>query len=343
MSTDATLSTHSELNTINIDILRYSIGVVLPVIIMVFFQWEMAYITPTLVTLMLAPTSPKLTSKVIKSIVLALVGALCLGIVLTRLVATFPLVALIGIGWSLYLIFYRAIKGDNLLITVIWLMSVLAYPSMAALDINLSIDTALGVTIAFLLAMVCSVLVQFVFPPQSKISLPKAELKNATARKIAGLNTLVLLPIIAAFLMFDLQVAMLTLIYVGILVLSSDLQKGIRACMGVLLANLLGGIIAIICFELLVMVPIAPFYVLLMFFVISSLARAIFTSEKGALLASALSCLMLLLTDVTNTTGFDMDYAFYERWLFIALANLYVVGCFMVLTAIGWLKMDSNT
>lgn len=142
--------------------------------------------------------------------------------------------------------------------------------------------------------------------------------------------------------MYDRQAAMLTLIYVGILVPNSCLRKGMRSCIGIMLANLLGGIIAIIIYELMIIVPISSFYLLLMFLISLLMAKKVFCTPQGALYASAFSCLLLLITDMTNTTGSDLDYAFYERWLYIALANVYVIASFMILTALGWLKISSR-
>ncbi|OLQ81603.1 hypothetical protein BIT28_09525 [Photobacterium proteolyticum] len=325
------------------NILRYSLGVMIPVFVMVMWQWEMAYITPSLVTLMLGPPARPFPPRVYGGFIKALIVALGMGIFLTRIVEPYPLLTVIAMGWFLYGIFYKAATGANILIVVILLMSVLAYPSMAMLDINLSMEIALGVTKSYLLALFSTALMHVIIPVKVSNPSPSPTIKSpAEAARTALINTLVVLPILVYFLMFDCQAAILTLIYVGILVLSACLHKGIKTLVGVLIANFIGGLAAIAIYELMVIAPVVPFYLLIMFLGTLMFAKIVFNSPKGALFASALSCVMLLITDTTNTTGFDLDYAFYERWIYIALANIYVVFNFMVLTALGWLKPSTK-
>ncbi|WP_338622899.1 DUF2955 domain-containing protein [Agarivorans sp. OAG1] len=325
-------------------ILRYALGVFIPILVMVMFQWEMAYITPTLVTLLLSPNARPLSLRSHLMLGRTMLFSLAIGLILVRLVEPFPLVTIIIMGGLLYGIFYKAAHGTNLLTTVLLLMSVLTYPSLAMLDIQLSMETALGVCLAYSLAMLSSAIMYLLIPPNTLINNQSSEAQPAAhsnANRVALLTTVIVLPLLVFFLMFDHQAAMLTLIYVGILAPNVSLTKGLRSCIGILLANAMGGVLAIVIYELLVLVPMSSFYLLLMFLVAISFAKKVFTSPQGALYASAFSCLLLLITDLTNTTGINMDLAFYERWLYIALANLYVILSFMFFTALGWLRTNA--
>ncbi len=147
------------------NILRYALGVMSPVCVMVIWQWEMAYVTPTLVTMLIGPPAKPLPKKLYFYLAMAMLASLALGLVLIRLLEPYPLVAILVMGGSLYAIFYKTAQGVSLLITALLLLSVLTYPSLAMLDIELSLDTALGVSLSYLIALFSAAIMYSIMPP----------------------------------------------------------------------------------------------------------------------------------------------------------------------------------
>jgi hypothetical protein len=269
-----------------------------------------------------------------------MLGASVIGLVLVRLISPYPLVYLLVSGWVLYGIFRYHAKNGQLMLTVLLLLSVVTYPTFALIDLQFSLDNWIGVQLSFMLAIASAMLAFTLFPSGSseQSSKPSRRYDNALVASFALQNTLVFLPLVAAFIMFEWQYGMLVMIYAAILIPNASLTTGFKNAIGLLLANAFGGVMAIVVFELMVMAPFAPFYLATTLLIALMIASKTFFHPKGALFNSAFSCMLILLTDVSTSTGLDLDIAFYERWLFIALANLYVILAFTTLAAFNHLK-----
>ncbi|RTR39630.1 DUF2955 domain-containing protein [Shewanella canadensis] len=320
------------------DMIRYVLAVMVPVIITMIWQWELAYICPTLVTVLVAPKAQVLSKHQVYSLLLAMLGSSIVSILLIGLIKPYPVVSIIATGWVLYWTFRFQAKGGSLLVALLWLLSTLSYPAFAVLDMQFTINNITGLLTSYSIAIAASIFCFALIPNKNTVNQTRKseEYNEHEVSRFALQNTLVLLPLFTAFIMFELQYGILFLIYASLLVTQGSLNQGLKSLVGLMMANGLGGLVAIIAFELSIMAPIAPFYmsVVLLFSMIFTYK----TFTKGALYSSAFSCFLILLTDVTTTIGYSVDTFFYERLLFIALANLYVLCAFIVLKAGNALK-----
>ncbi|ASI96580.1 DUF2955 domain-containing protein [Vibrio rotiferianus] len=319
-------------------IIRYALAVMVPIIITMIFQWELGYICPTLVTILLAPKSRPLSKYQFFLFLLGIVGSSFVGVILIGTIISQPVLSIMLTAWMLFLIFRFQAKGGDVLIVLLWILSVISYPTLASMDVPFAIDNMVGLIFSYIIAIFTSLFFRCVIS-DVKLSndISKDYKYNESEVSIFAMqNTLALLPLFVVYILFDFQYAMLTLLYASMLISQGCLNKGMKSLIGLMMANCLGGVAAIVLFELVVIAPISTFYISLVFFF--SLVFAYKTFTKGALYSSAFSCFLILLTDVTTTTGHSIDTFFYERILFIAFANLYVLVAFLILFAFKSLK-----
>jgi hypothetical protein len=149
----------------------------------------------------------------------------------------------------------------------------------------------------------------------------------AIAARHALLDTLVLLPVLAWFILDATQVAVVVLIVIVTLLRQSHPKQGQRAALGLILGNLIGGIAAAIVYNLVLLCNT------LLFFIAASLAdspifagRIVKASERAPIYAIAFSTFILLLgLGMTPLPGGSGE-AFVSRLFNVLLASAYAIG-----------------
>jgi hypothetical protein len=174
--------------------------------------------------------------------------------------------------------------------------------------------------------------------------------KQETYRQ-AMIKTLLVLPLLLMFYLLkmtsDLLVLMfyllkmtsdlLVLVFVALLIQMPSAEVGIRGSIGTLAANALGGVAAVVCYNLLVLAP-SPVMLGLSIFIVSLLfGQKIFSGSKTAqLYGTGLNTVVVLLGGATGAFGDGAGTDMYVRLLQIGAACLYIVAALSL--AEGWLK-----
>jgi hypothetical protein len=163
-------------------------------------------------------------------------------------------------------------------------------------------------------------------PPPAKPAKPEVSESEASWR--AARMTLVTAPYAILFFSFGWS-AVLSLIFIAMLALA--LSGAASAAMGrtLLVANVAGGIVAIMAYELLVIAPNFLFMTALVLTIMLAGARILASGGPYAPYAgSALNAMMVLLGGAMVPLGGEVDAAFLDRMLGIGFAVLYIAAAY---------------
>jgi hypothetical protein len=169
-------------------------------------------------------------------------------------------------------------------------------------------------------------------PPQPPADMAASgpappELPPAVERfKTAAISTLVVMPVLVLFYAFKLQSALLILVFVGLLSSQPGFASNFKAGAALILGNVMGGVAAIVMYELLAMMPELYFMVLLTFLAGLVFGARLFSDKPTAKLwGMAFSTLLLVIGSTTASGSAEAGSKVYTRVLQIAVAVIWVV------------------
>jgi hypothetical protein len=143
-------------------------------------------------------------------------------------------------------------------------------------------------------------------------------------------STVVILPVFILFYAFKLSGSILILIYVGILTMQPGFARNFQSGKAMIIGNLFGGLISILVYNVLVVVPEWSFLLLVIFTIGLLLGNEFFKGKKlSPLFNMAFSTLLLIIGSVTTTTlDIDASQKVFERIVQLTIAVSYVVLVF---------------
>ena len=315
-------------------VLRYALGATLAMAVAMGFAWDLSFIVPILTLMLLASPAPRPTLRAGVALVTTIAFACFVGLwaikyLLNFMWAFFPILGLLLLG-----VFLAKARGTSPFLIIWLLIAVLLLPMVAVQSPNLAYflvrGLVLGAVITLLVVWTAHVLVPDAPAPVAASAPPPSppRLDDGTAQALALTQTLVVLPLLVLFHLFEWTGAILVLIFVALLSLQPGFASSFRAGKAMLVGNALGGVTAIVMFGFLTVVPEYPFLILL-----TLLAGLFFGSRlmsdrpTAPLYGMAYSTLLLVIAMTTSTEG-DARAKVYDRLLQMGLAVLYVVIAF---------------
>lgn len=321
--------------------LRLAVGIGLAFGIGQLVGWRMAFLAPILATLLLkAPQHP--SAKVGIGLVLIITGTFGVALVVILPLLQFPLPALLITVLALYWTFYLGNLGAPALAVLMMLIALTLVPVLGLESVDLSFEVAGGLAQAGFMAVVFSWLAFALLPAAPLSTTPSNRADTTThdkkqAMHAAWVSTAVTAPVVVVFLNFGLSAYILVLVFITLLAMQPDLTAGIKGGMGLVTGNILGGAIAIVVYELTVLLPNLLFLTLLIVLVCLLLGPRIFAGgATGALCGTALTTVLLIVGMTVSPIGPEADAKFYSRIVQIAAAALYVVAALVLIE--GFLK-----
>jgi len=312
-------------------IIRFSFGIILGLAIANGFDWQLAYIMPILLTMLLSGPAITLRSGILFT-VLIFVGT-GLGLLLTLTVINFPLVCLLTVILLMFHIFYAANQGLPPLAVVMLLMGITAIPIVGMESVFIALTLVQQLVINGLIAVALAIFSFWLLPNiDEPVTLKPEPDQNQKALVSASISTLVMLPLILIFYSFTLSGAILVFMFAAILAQTPNLQAGIKGSSALLVANSIGGLAAIMVYGLLIAFPEFLYFILFMLLVTLMFAQKIFSaSPSAALYSTAFTAVLLLVgSSIGEYTG-DATANFLKRILQIAIAGIYIVTAFYTL------------
>ncbi len=153
------------------------------------------------------------------------------------------------------------------------------------------------------------------------VSLPEA-LRVGNALKALAIS----FPVIVYFYYFQASGALLTLAFIGILSLQLTSPGSIKLSVFLLLTNMVGGILAVIAYELLVVAPWFPFLLAMMTLFAWLFAQKLYLEpHKAPVYAGIFSAMLVVFGSVISGGGKEIDVSFYTRIGQILMASVYLV------------------
>lgn len=311
--------------------LRFSFGIVLGLAIANGFDWQLAYIMPILLAMLLSGPAITLRSGIMFTILIFAGGAV--GITLTLTVIHFPLVCLLTVILLMFHIFYAANKGLPPLAVVMLIMGITAIP-IVGMESNFVALTLVQLLVANgLIAVALAIFSFWLLPDISKPEAPAVPPnRNQKAVVSATISTLVMLPLVLVFYSFTLSGAILVFVFAAILAQTPDLQAGIKGSAALMIANSIGGIAAIIVYTLLIGFPEYLYFILIMAVATLLFAQKIFSvSPTAGLYSTAFTAVLLLVGNSVGEYSADATANFLKRIIQIGLAGLYIITAFYLL------------
>ena len=327
-------------------IFRLAFGVAASSAVAIGFAWPLSYLAPMLITSILgaADESPGLKKSL--ALLLIIFVGLFAGVIFSALFIGQPVLASLLLALIFYWIYYfvnRGILPNFAGIMLIIGMTVI--PLMSQIDTSLASYFSEGFLIAATTAVLFSYGSYLLFPHSPEVASAVVKVAGNSSghslghsRRIAGISTLVVMPAMILFLTFNWVGSALIIAFIAILSLNPALEQGKKAGIGLLLGNALGGLVAIVFYNVMKTAPHYVFYVLLMSLFALFMAQRIHSGKKSAVFwGMALSTLLVLTGPIFTGEGDDAGDKFSARLLQIGAAALYIIMAFR-LTAQMWPK-----
>ena len=320
--------------------LRLATGVLLAMATAQVIAWPFAYLTPVLIVSLLAAGTPPMPLGAGLRLLLLIALAVLLGQVASEFLLNYPVMFLGLLGLALLLVFYAAAGGLPPFIVLVVLIGLLVIPMLNHLHPAVAKEVSAGLfkssLAAVLLTWVAHALVSGGFreagPKSAGPPAPEVRIRYALGR------TAIVLPVVIVLFTYNLTGKILMLIMVCTLVMQPDAASGRKGGLGLIAANVVGGLAAVLCYNLLVAVPMLP--MLLLLCTLAALLAGQWANSDHRLAALApgvLSTILLLVGSSIDAasivTGTEADLKFYKRVFQIFLAALYTSWALALLDA----------
>ncbi|MHA2765345.1 DUF2955 domain-containing protein [Vibrio harveyi] len=311
-------------------ILRFTIGVGLAVFLAAWINWQLAFVAPVFTAKFLVD-KPNLHRETIYELLLALIATMGLGLLLSGGITQYPIVLLIAVGLMMAWGYYLFTDPKWNLFATILLIAVLMLPFMAINNPAISVLLASGLAISGAVSVAIFALVHIYLPePDSEFAGYAAPPIGKEQRWHASFRAMLIsFPVVCFFFVFQISEALLTMMFVALLSLMITSEKSVKLSAFLIISNGIGGILAILAFSILAIVPSIFFYTAFIALLAVLIGKKIYTvPEKAPIFATAFSTLLVLIGSTLMSSG-DIDSN-----TFIRIFQLVLVGTYMILASL---------
>jgi len=317
-------------------VLRFALGTTAAVAVAFGFAWPMGFLTPVLVAKLLGTPGFRPSLAVGASMLGTMAVGLGLGLAIALPLNAYPAVQLLVVGIVLFRIFHASASGAPAFGVTMMLVGVTVLPLVVMESSALAVDFAGGFLLLGAAAMALAGIAHGLLPdpPGGALPAPAEAMERDPALQVrqAAISTAVVLPLLLFVFALKLTDSVLVLAFVAIMAQQPGLRQGVRSGLALLVGNALGGLAALVGYELLVIVPTFGFLLALMLLVALRCGARLFGGDPRApLWAMAFSTFLILLGGSTAPSGGEADVSFYSRMFQIFLSAIYIVGAFAAL------------
>ena len=316
--------------------LRYALGSTLLMALAMGVEWDMSYLTPVLALSFFAPgtTMPRFKDGLVFLGIIA--ATTLLGFLFTKMFLDYTLLFILLLGLSLLSIFYTSRLGAKA--KVFMLISLLLIPMLGMQDLAVAFlftkTFIVGAAITVGLVWIVYSLIpdRHTNTPDDGAQAPSASVPSQEVRFRYALETLIIVfPVVLIFFFFQWMGGLIILIFITLLSMQPSFNY--KAGKAMILGNLLGGIFAIVLYELVVMVPHYLFFVLMVLATALFFSARLFSSKPAApLFGMGFSTFLLIMGQSISSTD-DAGGKVWMRVIMIMVAVIYVVTAFKVMEA----------
>ena len=333
------------LNSSNRPIVRYAVGATTLVAVGMGFDWTLAYLLPVLSLSFLAPGGKPPALKGGIFFVASIAVACLIGMALAYSFLSMPPVHILVTFILLFHIFYTRHPIFNPLVKVWLLVAILLIPNIAMQSMALAKVIAISLVMNAACAILIIWVIYYLFPLQAPENLdtptPANDKKpDASAAPpnqpqrftTALISTLVIMPVYLLFYFAEMANALLVLVFIAILSMQPAFAKDWKVGKALIIGNTIGGLAAIVVYNLLTIVPEYSFLIMLV--LLSGLIFGQYVFDKSPLASvygMAFSTLLLIIGSVTGSDGDGAGGKVWSRVFQIMIAVVYAVSAFALI------------
>lgn len=311
-------------------ILRYALGSTIIVAIAMGVAWDLSYLVPVLALGFFAPgaKSPSFIQGI--GFVAIVTVATFFGLFFTKYFIEYTWAFIPMLALFIFYVFYT----DKLIgmAKVFMLLSLVLIPMMGLQSIVISYIITKSLIVGSIITILVVWMVFAIFPDKPKIvdviEGGTSDVIKEGPSEIDNFNKaleklIVIFPLLLAFFFFQWTGALIVLIMTAVLSLQPSFTA--KTGLAMILGNLVGGVAAIVVFELLVVVPQFNLFLLFVLLIGLIFATKLFSKNKlSPLYGMAFSTFLLILGDTTSGTD-GASSKVWMRLLMIMLAVIYLV------------------
>ncbi len=338
MSTDQKASTPEKTATATDlrPVARYALGSTLLIALAMGIGWELSFLTPVLALGFFAPGATMPTFKEGIGFVGTIAITTFIGFLFTKFLLDYIVLFLLLLALALLAIFYTNRLGPKA--KVFMLIALLLMPMLAMQNLAIAYVFTQTFIMGAAITIVLVWVVYSLFPDKTKYPGKKAATAPEGAVPTTGdrfqyaLETLIIVfPVVLAFFFFQWSGAIIILIFITILSMQPNFNY--KAGMAMILGNLLGGLFAIVLYELIVIIPQYFFFILMVLAIAIYFASNLFSNNpKAPLFGMGFSTFLLIMGQSISSTA-DAGGKVWMRVLMIMIAVIYVVTSFALMQA----------
>ena len=328
---------------------RYALGATLAMALSMGIDWQLAYLTPVLTINLLGSGGPRPSLKFLATVPVVIGLVALAGVVISASLLSYPVVFLIIDGLAIYLLYYAAARGAPQLLVALVLIGLTVIPVVSLLSPGLAVAVAGGLFLGTVGAVFTVWVAHFLIrdPPGGGPAQAggrasgSPELTPEEAATWAGVTTLVIYPAVCFFYLTG-STAVIVLVFIAMLSVRLDPASGARAGKALVIGNAMGGLLSIVMYELLVIMPQYGFMLLLTLLGALYFGGRTFSGARtGPLWTMAFQTAILIVASTTSLYG-DANAKAFTRVLQIGVAVGYVTLAFTVIPHLMRRKALSN-
>ena len=322
----------------NTRILRFAVGVTLASAIAYSFAWTLSFLMPVLLAVILAMPLPAPSLRAGLTNMINTLKAFAIGVVFTFFLLGYPQLYIPMLGLLLFYIYYLMNRGGSFWYVLMLILAVLILPLLANSSGGLALGFASGFVVTGWLTVLMVFLSYGLVPDPATDSANKIPASpgllpgySAPAAQSALKSTVVVLPLVTAFIIFEWGGQLMVLILAAIFSLSPTVTKSKEASLDMLKSTAIGGLAATVIYWMLVAVPEFYFFVVLMFLTSLLFAQVIFSAKPMAKYFGSAFVAMFILVNSSLGDEADFSSAFIFRLFYIASAMFYMFAALKVI------------
>ena len=314
-------------------IFRYAFGALIGLTISVVSGGMLDYVLPVLALPFLAANKELSIAEGFNFIGIITIAVLLANVV-TLLCLEYPLVLVTVIFLVLFFVYYSKHKLMNANMKIWLLVAILLIPNISVKSFALAQVISLNLIAIAIECIICVWICYYIFPVKESPSehMVKAPVEVEYTRidfDRALIRTVVIMPVVLLFYFFDLASALLVLVFIAILSMQAGFGSGFKAGKALIIGNLIGGLLAILLYELYTVVPLLIFFLITVSFMGLLAGRKLFSGIPAApLFGMAFSTFLLIIGATTGGGDTTANYKVWIRVIQIMSAVIYVALAF---------------
>ncbi len=315
-------------------IVRHATGLTLAASIAFSHAWFLSFLTPVLVGMLVGSPKGKITLKMGVGFVATISAACYASSMFLVPLINLPIVYLIVSGVVLFNIYYASLGKISPFFLLWLLISIMMLPMIAMLSDKAASFIAesliFGASVAVAVAWIIDLFLPLPEPPADQLATKQAaekpDLSPEDKYKSAMASFVCVYPAMACFFIFQWSGYLLVLIFISLL--SMNPATATKGGVGMIIGNMLGGVIVIVYYQLLVAVPSLAFMIISLFTLSMWLAGQLYSGKKFSPFYGMALTTVVLITGMTTTSNGEEG----------ATAKI-LSRVFQVMLAVGYITM----